>query len=138
LYRTLGFEVTRGLECYRLDHPRPDASSCKLADFNAVSAIIQDYATCEPSWQNNTATITGLPLRCFLHVNGGAILGTGGMVHQIAAGSPSALEDLLSPAAMVGPLTLLNVDVGNSDLRFVLNKLGAHQFITQSEMRLGL
>lgn len=37
LYKKMGFDVTRKLDCYRLDHPSPDPSSCKLADFGTVA-----------------------------------------------------------------------------------------------------
>ena len=138
LYRTLGFAVTRQLDCYRLEHPSPDMSSCRMADVDTVAAAIQRHATWAPSWQNTTETISGLPLRGFLHDEGGALLGAGGLVHQIAGGTPAALDALLAAAATAGPLTLVNVDAGDSVLRSVLQGLGADRFIVQSEMRLGL
>jgi RimJ/RimL family protein N-acetyltransferase len=136
LYKKMGFDVTRKLDCYRLDHPSPDPSSCKLADFGTVANAIQRYSTWEPTWQNAKETISGLRLTSFLHEKGGAIIGAGGLVHQIAASEPSALEDLLAAAATVGSLTLVNVDSSDSALRSLLQELGAHRFIVQSEMRL--
>lgn len=138
LYRKMGFDVTRKLECYRLDHPSPDPSSCKLADFGKVADVIQRYATWEPTWQNATKTISGLHSTSFLHEKGGVIVGAGGLVHQIAASEPSALEDLLASAATVGSLTLVNVDSADAALCSLLKELGAHRFIVQSEMRLSL
>ena len=96
LYRKMGFNVTRKLDCYRLDHPSPDLSSCKLSDFGTVANAIQRYSTWEPTWQNATETISGAHLTSFLHEKGGAIIGAGGLVHQIAASDPSALADLLA------------------------------------------
>lgn len=138
LYRKMGFDVTRKLDCYRLDHPSPDRSSCKLSDFGTVSNAIQRYSTWEPTWQNATETISGSQLTSFLHKKGGAIIGSGGLVHQIAASEPSALADLLAAAATVGSLTLVNVDSADSALCSLLSELGAHRFIVQSEMRLSL
>lgn len=138
LYRKLGFDVIRKLDCYRLDRPSPDRSSCKLSDFATVAHAIQSHATWEPTWQNANETISGLELTCFLHEKGGAIIGAGGLVHQIAASEASALEDLLAAAATVGSLTLVNVDSGDSTLYSLLQELGAHRFIVQSEMCLSL
>ncbi len=138
LYRKLGFEVTRKLDCYRLDHPFPDQSACRLSDFRPVAEAIQRYATWEPIWQNTRETISDLPLTCFLHGKGGVIVGRGGLVHQIAASEPSALEELLAAAGTVGALTLVNVDAADRALGSVLNRLGAERFIVQSEMRLSL
>ena len=134
LYKKMGFDVTRKLDCYRLDHPSPDPSSCKLADFGTVANAIQRYSTWEPTWQNAKETISGLRLTSFLHEKGGAIIGAGGLVHQIAASEPSALDDLLAAAATVGSLTLVNVDSSDSALRSLLQELEAHRFIVQSEM----
>ncbi|MBT3143346.1 GNAT family N-acetyltransferase, partial [Ruegeria litorea] len=138
LYRKMGFDVTRRLDCYRLDHPSPDLSSCKLSDFGTVVNVIQSSSTWEPTWQNATGTISGLQLTSILHEKGGAIVGAGGLVHQIAASEPSALEDLLAAAATVGSLTLVNVDSADNALCSLVQKLGAHRFIVQSEMRLSL
>jgi GNAT superfamily N-acetyltransferase len=138
LYRKLGFEVTRKLGCYRLDHPSPDPSSCELSDFGKVATAIQSSATWQPTWQNATETISGTQLTCFLHEKGGAIIGDGGVLHQIAASEPSALEDVLAAAATVGPLILVNIDTADNALRALLQELGADRFIVQSEMRLSL
>ena len=81
LYRKMGFDVTRKLDCYRFNHPSPDRSSCKLSDFDTVANVIQRYSTWEPTWQNATETITGSQLTSFLHEKGGAIIGAGGLVH---------------------------------------------------------
>lgn len=136
LYQKLGFDVTRKLDCYRLEHPLPHRASCKLSDFGTVAKAIQKYSSWEPTWQNTTETISGSQLTPFLHKEGGAIIGTGGLVHQIAASDQSALEDLLAAAATVGALTLVNVDSADSVLRSILQEFGAHRFIVQSEMRL--
>ncbi|MFY2824222.1 GNAT family N-acetyltransferase [Ruegeria sp. MALMAid1280] len=138
LYRKMGFDVTRKLDCYRLDHPSPDPSSCERSDFGTVANAIQRNSTWEPTWQNATETISGSPLTSFLHEKGGAIIGAGGLVHQIAASDPSALEDLLAAAATVGSLTLVNVESADSVLCSLLQELGADRFIVQYEMRLSL
>ena len=138
LYRKLGFDVTRKLDCYRLDHPTPDGSKCERSDFDSVAHVIQRHSTWEPTWQNATETISGSHLTSFLHEKGGAIVGAGGLVHQIAASEPSALEDLLAAAATVGSLTLVNIDSSDSALCSLLEALGADRFIVQSEMRLSL
>lgn len=138
LYRKMGFDVTRKLDCYRLDHPSPDRSSCRLSDLATVAHTIQRYATWEPTWQNATETISGANTTCFLHEKGGAIIGAGGLVHQIAAGEPAALADLLAAAATAGALTLVNVDSADRELRSLLQALGADRFIVQSEMRLSV
>lgn len=138
LYRKMGFDVTRKLNCYRLVHPSPDRSSSKLSDFGTVASAIQRYSTWEPTWQNATETISTSPLTSFLHEKGGAIIGTGGLVHQIAASEASALEDLLAAAATVGSLTLVNVDSADRALCSLLQELGAHRFLVQSEMHLSL
>ena len=67
LYRKMGFDVVRKLDCYRFNHPSPDQSSCRLSDFDTVAKVIQRHATWEPTWQNATETISGSPLTCFLH-----------------------------------------------------------------------
>lgn len=136
LYKKMGFDAIRKLDCYRLDHPSPDPSSCELADFGAVANAIQRYSVWEPTWQNAAETISGLQLTSFLHEKGGVIVGVGGLLHQIAASDSRALKDLLAAAATVGPLTLVNVDSGDSVLSALLQELGAHRFIVQSEMRL--
>jgi len=138
LYRKLGFEVTRKLDCYRLDHPSPDPSTCERSDFGTVANAIQTNSTWKPTWQNATETISGSPLTCFLHEKGGAIVGAGGLVHQIAASDPSALADLLAATATVGSLTLVNVESADSVLCSLLQELGADRFIAQYEMRLSL
>ncbi|WP_168798083.1 GNAT family N-acetyltransferase [Pacificoceanicola onchidii] len=138
LYRKLGFEVARKLDCYRLEHPSPDRSSCALSDFGTVATVIQRYATWTPSWQNATDSLDGAQLTPLLHEKGGVLIGAGGLVHQIAASDPCALEELLAAAATVGSLTLVNVDSADSALCSLLQKLGAHRFIVQSEMRLSL
>jgi GNAT superfamily N-acetyltransferase len=134
LYRKLGFDVTRKLDCYRLDHPSPDKSSCKLSDFDTVANAIQRYSTWKPTWQNATECLYGTQLTSFLHGRGGVIIGAGGLVYQIAASEPSALEDLLAASATVGSLTLVNVDTADNVLCSLVQKLGAHRFIVQSEM----
>ncbi|MBT3139720.1 GNAT family N-acetyltransferase [Ruegeria litorea] len=136
LYRKMGFDVTRKLDCYRLNHPSPDRSSCELSDFGTVANVIQRYSTWKPSWQNATESLYGAQLTPFLHEKGGVIIGAGGLVHQIAASETSALEDLLAAAATVGSLTLVNVDSAYNALCSLLQELGAHRFIVQSEMRL--
>lgn len=136
LYQKLGFDVIRKLDCYRLDHPSPDLSSCTVSDFKTVAHVIQRHSTWEPTWQNATETISGAQLTSFLHDTGGVIVGADGLVHQIAASDVSALEDLLAAAATVGALTLVNVDASDSALCSLLQKLGGQRFIIQSEMRL--
>ncbi len=138
LYSKLGFEVTRTLDCYRLDHPSPDPTSCKKTDFSTVASTIQQYATWEPTWQNSTETISGAQLTCILHDRGGAIVGKGGVVHQIAAADDPALAELLAACAECGSLTLVNIDSFDGALRSLLLELGADRFISQSEMRLSL
>lgn len=138
LYRKLGFDPTRKLDCYRLDHPSPDLSPCTLSDFGTVATAIQRYSTWEPTWQNATQTIAGSQLTSFLHEKGGAIVGAAGLVHQIAASERSALEDLLAAAATLGSLTLVNIDAADSVLCSILQELGADRFIVQSEMCLSL
>ena len=138
LYRKLGFDVTRKLNCYRFSHPSPDQSSCKLSDFGTVVNAVQRYATCEPTWQNATETISGSKVTSLLHEKGGAIIGAGGLVHQIAAADTPALENVLAAACTVGTLTLVNVDSADIMLCSILEKRGAHRFIVQSEMRLSL
>lgn len=138
LYRRLGFEVTRKLDCYRLDHPAPDRSSCRVSDVSTVATTIQRHATWEPTWQNATDTLSGTDVTPLLHERGGAILGTGGLVHQIAASDPAALAEILAAAAATGPLILVNVDAADSALCSLLAELGADRFIVQSEMRLAL
>jgi GNAT superfamily N-acetyltransferase len=134
LYKKLGFVVTRKLDCYRLDFPSSDQSSCKEADFSTVANAIQQFSTWEPTWQNATETISGSQLTCMLHEKGGAIVGVGGVVHQIVASDSTALEELLAASAMAGSLTLINVDRVDSTLSFFLQEHGAHHFISQSEM----
>ena len=136
LYESLGFEVTRKLDCYRLDHPSPRLSPCHLADVPTVATTISRHATWQPTWQNSTETIAALPLTAYLHDQGGIILGTGGLVHQLAASTPAALAELLAAAATQGPLTLVNLDATDTALKAVLQNLGANRFITQAEMRL--
>ncbi|WP_170610906.1 GNAT family N-acetyltransferase [Ruegeria arenilitoris] len=138
LYQKMGFELTRKLDCYRLDHPLPDRSSCKLTDIDTAAKAIQEYSTWTPTWQNVSETISGSQLTCFLHEKGGAIVGAGGVVHQIGANDFKALGELLSAAATVGSLTLVNVDSSDSSLNSQLQELGANLFISQSEMRLVL
>ena len=138
LYETLGFEVTRKLDCYRLDHPSPRLSPCHLADVPTVATTINRHATWPPTWQNTTETIVTLPLTAYLHDQGGIILGTGGLVHQLAASTPAALSELLAAAATQGPLTLVNLDATDTALKAVLEDLGVHRFVTQAEMRLSL
>ena len=136
LYQKMGFHVTRRLDCYRLDHPSPDRSSCNQSDIGTVANAIRRYSTWEPTWQNALETISGLQPTSFLHEKGGVIVGAGGLVHQIAAGDPAALEDLLAAAATAGSLTFVNIDTADSTLGSLLQKLGAHRFISQFEMRL--
>lgn len=138
LYQKLGFAVTRKLDCHRLDHPSPDRSSCEFSDFGTVANIIQQYASWKPTWQNAKETICRAQLTSFLHEKGGVIIGAGGLVHQIAASETSALESVIAAAATVGPLTLVNVDASDTALFSLLQELGAHRFIVQSEMRLSL
>ena len=136
LYRKLGFEVTRALDCYRLDHPSPELRSCKPADLATVATAIEQYATWQPTWQNTSETISDLNPTCFLHERGGAIVGAGGVLHQIAARDSAALEDLLAAAATTGALTLVNVDAADNSLKLLLRNLGSDRLIRQSEMRL--
>lgn len=138
LYRKLGFDVTRKLDCYRLDHPSPDPSTCERSDFGTVANAIQRNSTWKPTWQNATETISGSPLTSFLHEKGGAIIGTGGLLHQIAASDISALADLLAAAATVGSMTLVNVESSDGVLCSLLQELGADRFIVQYEMCLSL
>lgn len=138
LYRKLGFDVIRKLDCYRFDHPSADLSSCIVSDFQTVAPVIQKYSRWAPTWQNSTETIAGAQLTSLLHDTGGVIVGAGGLVHQIAASDPSALSDLLAAAATLGTLTLVNVDSSDTALRSLLQELGAERFIIQSEMRRSL
>lgn len=138
LYRALGFDVIRTLDCYRLEHPAPGRGACDVSDFASVTAAIERHARWRPSWQNTTESLSGAELTCLLHARGGVIVGAGGIVHQIAGGDVPALEALLAAAGTLGALTLVNVDTADGALCSLLQTLGARRFIVQSEMRLGL
>lgn len=134
LYVNLGFKAVRTLNCYRLDHPNPDGANGKITDFETASSVFKDYATWAPTWQNANETLSALELTCFLHPEGAAIISNGGMVHQIAAGSPTALAELLSAAATLRSLTLISVDTSDMELNRLLEDLGAIKFAEQLEM----
>lgn len=135
LYGKLGFEAVRGLNCYRLDHPTPHLSPCRITSFEQARDVFQRYATWEPTWQNAAETISHLDLTCFLHAQGAAIVGEGGDVYQIAAANPAALGELIAAAATIGPLQLINIDAKDLALNAHLTTLGADRFVEQREMR---
>lgn len=134
LYTKLGFQSVRTLNCYRLDHPNPELSTCYTTDFERAKTVFQEYATWGPTWQNEDETISALDLTCFLHSNGAAVVSKGGFVHQIAAADQAALADLLAAAATIGPLILVNIDTKDDTLNTLLVELGADKFVQQSEM----
>lgn len=134
LYRKLGFEAVRTLNCYRLNHPKPDGSNCSKTDFATASRVFKEHAKWTPTWQNTDETIQALELTCFLHPEGAVITSKAGLVHQIAAATPTALADLLAAAATLGELTLVNIDASDASLNTLLESLGAEKFVEQSEM----
>lgn len=134
LYRKLGFEVARTVNCYRLNHPSPDGSRCEKTDFDTARRAFKKHSKWMPTWQNADETISALELTCFLHPEGAVVASKGGLVHQIAAATQTALTDLLAAAATLGPLTFVNIEASDTELNTLLEGLGAEKFVEQSEM----
>jgi ribosomal protein S18 acetylase RimI-like enzyme len=138
LYRSLGFEVTRTLDCWRYSGAAAlDAEAREIA----IDDVPVEYADVAPSWQNS--------LQCLRRSGDGrrAIAVDGGyaIVHAATGDLAQLAVDparrrrgvgtrLLRHAAAVAekPLRILNVD---PSLRGFLEAAGAERFVAQLEMR---
>lgn len=141
LYRKLGFQTGRKLDCYRLSLLEHDRHSCELTDWDGVRARLIRDQLYPPSWQNAHETLAASPaaLVGIRHGQGAAVLSPQGLLHQIAAQGQNrraALTELIAAASaqVTGPLSLINVDARDRDLSDALADLGADPFLSQWEL----
>jgi ribosomal protein S18 acetylase RimI-like enzyme len=149
LYRKLGFEPTRKLDCWRIDIAGLKNSS--IAELS-IDDIPDDFSEVKPSWQNSLECLrrssddrTVFALHDRSRLLGYAIvhLATGDLA-QLAVAREHRRKGygtrlLQHAAAAAGkPLRMINVDAGADAARAFLTASGAQRFITQTEMTRGL
>lgn len=139
LYRALGFEETRPLQCWRFEYsgaePRSDGQSH------------EEWWTIQPSWQNSTGSIrrAGTEHLTLGDENGYAIVFPGnGDLPQLAV-RPEARRKgtgthLLRAAASAAgkPLRILNIDDRDAGIAAFLEAAGAARTVRQLEMERNL
>jgi ribosomal protein S18 acetylase RimI-like enzyme len=143
LYRTLGFEVTRRLQCWRYDGPA--AHDEHVVDI-PLDDLPRDVCDVAPSWQNALEALRRSDddrrVLAMDDRSGYAVVhaATGDFAQLGVA--PSARRQgvgtrLLRHAAAVAgkPLRMLNVDGGSSTIREFLRAAGATPTVAQFEMR---
>ena len=138
LYRSLGFEITRGLQCWTYEFTEEPETS-----FDALTAPDDTWCDAAPSWQNSTASIRRARTE---HVvigddRGYAIVFPGnGDLPQLAvrrdARRRGAGTQLLQAAASIAgkPLRILNVDERDAGIAAFLEDNGAKRTVRQFEM----
>ena len=143
LYRGLGFDVVRGLQCWGYESPG-------LPVFEpSSSALLDDWKTrrledsVAPSWQNSSASIARAtaPHTILGDERGYAVVfpGSGDLAQLFVRpearrrGVGTAL--LQSAAALAGkPLRIINVDDANAGIAAFLEANGARKTVRQLEM----
>lgn len=141
LYRALGFEETRRLQCWRYEAHRLIGSEAQRGTMNS------SWWDVEPAWQNSTASIVRAQ---FEHVilgdkNGYAVVfPSNGDLPQLAV-RPEARRKgigtrLLQQAAAVAgkPLRILNIDDRDAGIAAFLEAAGAMRTVRQLEMERNL
>jgi len=147
LYRSLGFEVTRGLGCWRYEAPRVKGSETQSSSFHPLSLCAIEplslWWDVEPSWQNTTASLRRATDNHVVVGNeaGYAIVFPGsGDLPQLAVRRESRRQgigtELLNQAARVAqkPLRIMNVDDRYEGITAFLERAGATRFVRQLEM----
>jgi ribosomal protein S18 acetylase RimI-like enzyme len=138
LYRALGFEITRKLDCWRYSGIAAlDAEAREIA----IDEVPVEYADVAPSWQNSIECLrrSGDGRRA-IAVDGGYVIvhAATGDLAQLAVDPVRRRRGvgtrLLRHAAAIAaqPLRILNVD---PSIRGFLGAAGAERFIAQLEMR---
>lgn len=123
LYRSLGFEETRGLQCWSLTSPNDDAS---------LSAA----APRTPSWQNSDTSLARARERhARIEDDAGAVIlfpATGEIAQFHGTISGALLARALR--ASEKPLRMLNVDERDTAFAAFLERAGAQRTVRQLEM----
>jgi ribosomal protein S18 acetylase RimI-like enzyme len=140
LYRSLGFEVTRELDCWRYSGGGGlDGEAREIS----IDDVPIEYADVAPSWQNSIECLrrSGDDIRV-IAVDGGYVIvhAATGDLAQLAVAPARRRRGvgtrLLRHAAAVAgkSLRILNVDARSDAVRNFLGNAGAERFITQLEM----
>lgn len=156
LYRKLGFEITRRLQCWSLSlqHIRREqvASPITIADgdLGDLAALTVRFSDMEPSWQNSVASIerSRHEKRLITAKIAESIIGLLVVYPQsrdlaLLAVDPEqrrrGVATSLLRRAMVHlqseqPMRILNVDEDSATSSAFLNQIGAHKSVRQFEM----
>jgi ribosomal protein S18 acetylase RimI-like enzyme len=140
LYRSLGFEVTRKLDCWRYSGIAALDGEAREISIDEVPA---EYADVVPSWQNSIDCLrrSGDDRRV-MTIDGGWVIvhAATGDLSQLAVDPARRRRGigtrlLRHTAAVAGKsLRILNVDTRSDAVRNFLAAAGAERFITQLEM----
>ncbi len=140
LYRSIGFEITRGLQCWSYESQSSNGdTSLRLCDFETLRL----HADVQPSWQNSDASIARAmqPYVTIGDEHGYAILFPGnGDLAQLVVRRDSRRRGigtrLLQSAAAIAekPLRIMNVDESDAGIRAFLERNGAAKTVRQLEM----
>ena len=147
LYEALGFEVTRGLQCWSYE-PQSRVSASRSGDGGLSSTpsgvgTLRLHADVEPSWQNSNGSIARAkqPHVTIGDERGYAILFPGnGDLAQLAVRRDSRRQGigtrlLQSAASLAGkPLRIMNVDESDRGIAAFLEHNGAAKTVRQLEM----
>lgn len=140
LYRSLGFEVVRGFQCWSFE-------SHSLTVSESHSVAHPEWRDVEPSWQNSDSSIARSKAeRIILGDDRGyaVVFLENGDVAQLAV-NPKARRQgvgtqLLHAAAHVAgrPLRIMNIDERDAGIAAFLEHVGAKRTVRQLEMSLRL
>ena len=139
LYRSMGFEESRGLQCWTYAAP----SSAIPALLHGVPADAESWWEVQPSWQNSLASVAraSAPHVVAGDENGYAVVfPDNGDLAQLAVRPEMRRQGigkrLLEQAVAVAgkPLRILNVDEGNAGIARFLDRAGATRSVRQIEM----
>lgn len=144
LYQSLGFEVTRGLQCWTFESQSPAVAESQSASWE-TSRPCDSEADFDliPAWQNTTASVNRArdPHVAFGDENGCAIVFPGnGDVPQLSVRRDARRRGvgtrLLHEAARIAgkPLRIMNVDERAEGVARFLEAAGAKRTVRQLEM----
>ena len=137
LYQGLGFEESRGLQCWAFDAGAPAAAP------EGVPTVLESEWDVEPSWQNTTASVQRAKDPYLLLGDADAyaiVFPSNGDVAQLAVRRDVRRRGLgtrllrQASAAAGKPLRIMNVDERHHGLALFLQAVGARPTVRQLEM----
>ena len=140
LYRSLGFEPTRSLQCWRYEPSGSDVGAARGA-----ATVHQQWWDIDPAWQNSSGSLGRATDTKLILGNDDAyaiLFPSTGDLAQLAVRHASRRRGvgttLLAQAAAIAqkPLRIMNVDTADAGIAAFLERAGAVRTVRQLEMTL--